>query len=55
MVEIIGLGTMGALVWLIAWSMGGESESEKRRMSMPHESGRSTEVGSSGARTRHAA
>lgn len=32
MVEIIGLGTMIALVWLIAWSMAGESESERRRM-----------------------
>ena len=53
MVEIIGLVTMGALVWLIAWSMGRESESEKRRMSTPHETGRSTEVG--GARSRHAA
>ncbi len=53
MVEIIGLVTMGALVWVIAWSMGGESESEKRRVSMPRESGRSTEV--SGTRTRHAA
>jgi len=33
MVEIIGLVTMGALVWLLAWSMAGESESEKRRIS----------------------
>lgn len=38
MVEIIGLGTMIALVWLIAWSMAGESESEKKRMlsTLPH-------------------
>ena len=55
MVEIIGLGTMGALVWLIAWSMGGESESEKRRISLSRESGRSTEVGARDARIRHAA
>ncbi|HMU29677.1 MAG TPA: hypothetical protein PLY42_07450 [Nitrospira sp.] len=31
-VEIIGAGTMIALVWLIAWSMAGESESERRRI-----------------------
>lgn len=55
MVEIIGLGTMGALVWLIAWSMGGESESEKKRVSMSRESGRSIEVGARETRTRHAA
>ena len=33
MVEIIGLGTMGALVWLIAWSMANESNAERRRLS----------------------
>ncbi|MEO6542671.1 MAG: hypothetical protein ABIP05_01340 [Nitrospiraceae bacterium] len=33
MVEIIGLVTMGALIGLLAWSMAGESESEKRRIS----------------------
>lgn len=55
MVEIIGLGTMGALVWLIAWSMGGESESEKRRISMSRESRRSTEVGARETRARYAA
>jgi hypothetical protein len=33
MVEIIGLGTMGALIGLLAWSMAGECESEKRRIS----------------------
>jgi hypothetical protein len=55
MVEIIGLGTMGALVWLIAWSMGGESESEKRRISMSRESGRATEVGARETRARYAA
>jgi hypothetical protein len=40
MVELIGLGTMGMLIWLIAWSMAGESESEKRRISMNHENHR---------------
>jgi len=29
MVEIIGLGTMVALVLLLAWSMAGESESRR--------------------------
>lgn len=33
MVEIIGLGTMSALVWLLAWSMTKESDSERRRVS----------------------
>lgn len=55
MVEIIGLGTMGVLVWLIAWSMAGERGSEKRRISMFRESGRSTDVGASDTRTRCAA
>ena len=36
MVAIIGGVIMGALVWLIAWSMGAESESEKRRILMAH-------------------
>lgn len=31
MVEIIGLVTIGTLVWLLAWSMAGESESERRK------------------------
>lgn len=32
MVEIIGLLTIGALVWLLAWAMAGESEAERRRI-----------------------
>lgn len=55
MVEIIGLGTMGALVWLIAWSMAGESDSEKRRMSMSRESRRPGTVDVRETRTRQAA
>lgn len=55
MVEIIGLGTMVALVWLIAWSMAGESESERRRISTSHESGHVVETVASHAGTRHAA
>lgn len=31
MVEIIGLVTIGALVWVLAWSMAGESAAEQRR------------------------
>ena len=31
MVEIIGLGTMAGLVWLLAWAMGGEADSERKR------------------------
>jgi hypothetical protein len=52
MVEIIGLGTMVALVWLIAWSMAGESESEKRRIISSFSGSRSV---AGEARTRHAA
>jgi hypothetical protein len=55
MVEIIGLGTLSALVWLIAWSMAGESESEKRRMPMHRERGAAVETGASETRTRYAA
>lgn len=54
MVEIIGLGTMVALVWLLAWSMAGESDSEKRRISKSRESGHFFEPASS-PRSRHAA
>ena len=31
MVEIIGLITISALVWLLAWFMAGESEAERRK------------------------
>ena len=55
MVEIIGLGTMGALVWLIAWSMAGESESEKRRIAASRKTGRSAETVASDIWTRRAA
>ncbi len=55
MVEIIGLVTMGLLVWLIAWSMAGESESEKRRLLLNRESGRPAESSADEIRTRLAA
>jgi hypothetical protein len=55
MIEIIGPVTVGALVWLIAWSMAGECESEKRRMAASRENGRSAGAVASDRRTRHAA
>ena len=54
MVEIIGFGTMVALVWLIAWSMAGESESEKRRLGSSM-AGHNMETIAQGTRSRHAA
>ena len=33
MVEVIGFMTIGGLVWLIAWSLAGESDAERRRVS----------------------
>lgn len=34
MVEVIGLVTIGALVWLLAWSLAGESDAERRRVAL---------------------
>ena len=55
MVEIIGLVTMGALIGLLAWSMAGESESEKRRISGVGGRGPSSKAVVSGRRTKQAA
>ena len=55
MVEIIGLVTVGALVWLIAWSMANESEAERRRLSALAESRWSAVSVSSPERARQAA
>ena len=55
MVEIIGLVMMGALVWLLAWSMAGESESEKRRISMSRQNDRLAEPLENQTQIRHAA
>ena len=55
MVEIIGLGTMVALVWLIAWSMAGESESEKKRSALSHKGDRRAKTMVSESPNRHAA
>ena len=54
-VEIIGVGTMIALVWLIAWSMAGESESERRRISSASDTEHSFDTASGETRVRHAA
>lgn len=55
MIEIFGLATMIALVWLLAWSMAGESESEKRRITSSLEGEHSIDTVACEARTRHAA
>lgn len=34
MVEMIGLATVGALIWLLASTMAAESEAESRKFSM---------------------
>lgn len=44
MVEIIGLVTMGALVWVLAWSLAGESDAERRKISSVRSSSRSGPV-----------
>ena len=54
MVAIIGLVIMGALVWLITWSMAGESESEKRRI-LSRRNDRLAETLMSQTQIRHAA
>jgi hypothetical protein len=55
MVAIIGLVMMWALVWLIASSMAGESESEKRRILMSRQNDRFAETLMSQTQIRHAA
>jgi hypothetical protein len=32
MVEFIGLGTVSTPLWLLAWSMAGESDAKQRRI-----------------------
>jgi hypothetical protein len=55
MVELIGLGTMGLLIWLIAWSMAGESESEKRRILMDRDSHPAAPAGTGKMHAKYAA
>ncbi|MEW6245124.1 MAG: hypothetical protein AB1555_00250 [Nitrospirota bacterium] len=52
MVEIIGLATMCALLWLLAATLAGESDAEHRRSASS--TGQSFADGS-GGKTRHAA
>lgn len=35
MIELIGVATLVALVWLLAYSMTTESDAERRRTSLP--------------------
>ena len=55
MVEIIGIVTIGALVWVQMWSLARESDSEKRRMHLSHEANRPIETAPTTARPRQAA
>ncbi len=55
MVAMIGLGIMIALVWLLAWSMAAESESEKRRLGSSRDGHRSLQPGMQATRAKHAA
>jgi hypothetical protein len=55
MVEIIGFGTIVALVWVLAWSMAGESESEKKRNALSRKVDRPAGTMVSESPNRHAA
>jgi len=54
MVEIIGLATLVALVWLLAFAMKTESDAERRRSTMPSGMVAGQERGA-GSETKHAA
>ena len=55
MVEMIGLATMSALVWLLAWSMATESDEEKRRETGARRNERIVGAEQNGQQARHAA
>jgi len=55
MVEMIGLGTIIALVLLLAWSMAGESESEKKRSALSRKGDRPARTMVSEPPNKHAA
>lgn len=55
MVEMIGLVTIGALIGLLAWSLAGESESEKKRISRSDESSSASNAMVSKTRIKRAA
>ncbi len=42
MVEIIGLGMIGTLIWLLSWAMAGESKAEERRIASAAKMNQST-------------
>jgi len=42
MVEIIGLGMIGTLIWLLSWAMAGESNAEQRRIASAAKTNHST-------------
>lgn len=55
MVALIGLATMVALVWLLAFSMTTESEAERRRLSTPTATPEAGPERILGSGTKHAA
>ena len=55
MVEIIGLATMVALIWLLDWSMAGESDAERRRLAASGEGGAMAPSAPGDSRRRQAA
>lgn len=55
MVEMIGVVTICALLWLQAWSMARESDSERKRTHLSHEGNHSLDVTPTHARPRQAA
>ncbi|HMU55308.1 MAG TPA: hypothetical protein PKA61_09890 [Nitrospira sp.] len=55
MVEIIGVVTVCALLWVQAWSMARESDSERRRTHLPHKGDGSIDVTPARTRPRQAA
>ncbi|WP_455388073.1 hypothetical protein [Petrachloros mirabilis] len=55
MVEIIGLVTITALVRVLAWSMAGESDAERRRCAMIRDNAQSGHVTDSVVRKKRAA
>ena len=55
MVEMIGLVTIAALVWVLAWSMAGESDAERRRCASIGDDARCGSVADSVVREKRAA
>lgn len=55
MVEMIGLATVVALIWLLVSTMATESEADRRRLSKPTGNTLSIEGGATDTETKHAA